>query len=46
MDVRFTARFNRDLERIRDRQVAQSVEQAIDALKAANRLTEVAGVSR
>ena len=45
MDVRFTARFNRDLERIRDRQVAQSVEQAIDTLKAANRLTDVAGVS-
>ena len=46
MDVRFTARFNRDLQRIRDRQVAQSVEQAIDALKAADRLTDVAGVSR
>ena len=45
MDVRFTTRFNRDLERIRDRQVAQSVEQAIDTLKAADRLTEVAGVS-
>ena len=45
MDVRFTARFNRDLERIRDRQVAQSVEQAIETLKAANRLTDVVGVS-
>ena len=45
MDVSFTARFNRDLERIRDRQVAQSVEQAIDTLKAANQLTDVAGVS-
>ena len=46
MDVRFTTRFNRDLERIRDRQVAQSIEQAIETLKASNRLTEVAGVSR
>ena len=38
--------FNRDLGRIRDRRIAQSVEQAIDTLKAANRLTEVPGITR
>ena len=46
MEVRLTTRFNRDLGRIRDRQVAQSVEQAINTLKVANRLTEVSGVTR
>ena len=44
MQVRFTTQFNRDLGRIPDRRVAQSVEQAIDTLKAANRLTEVPAV--
>ena len=46
MEVRYTARFNRDLGRIRERRVAQSVEEAIDALKAANWLAEVPGVTR
>ena len=46
MEVRFTTQFNRDLGRIRDRRVAQSVEQAIDTLKAANRMTEIPGVTR
>ena len=46
MEVRFTTQFNRDVGRIRERRVAQSVEEAIDTLKAANRLTEVPGITR
>ena len=46
VEVRLTTQFNRELGRIRDRRVAQSVEQAIDTLKAANQLIEVAGVTR
>ena len=46
MDVRYTTQFNRDLSGIRDRQLARIVEQVIEDLKAAARLTEISGVSR
>ena len=44
MEVRYTARFNRDLSQLRDRQLALQVNEVIDNLKAASQLTEVAGV--
>ena len=44
MEVRYTARFNRDLAQLRNRQLALLVNEVIDDLKAAAQLTEVAGV--
>ena len=44
MEVRYTARFNRDLSQLRNRQLALLVNEVIDDLKAASQLTEVAGV--
>ena len=44
MEIRFTVTFNRDLARLRDRQLTLQVNEVIDDLKATFQVTEVAGV--
>ena len=46
MEVRYHAQFNRDLRRLRNQSLAQSIEQIISELKAASSLTDVRGVRR
>ena len=46
MELRYHAQFNRDLRRLRNPALAQSIEQIIAELKAASSLTEVRGVRR
>ncbi len=46
MELRYHARFNRDLQRLRNPTLAQSIERIIAELKAASSLTEVRGVRR
>ena len=46
MELRYHAQFNRDLRRLRNSALAQSIEQIIAELKAASSLTEVRGVRR
>ena len=44
MEIRIMVTFNRDLARLRDRQLALQVNEVIDDLKAAFPVTEVDGV--
>ena len=44
MEIRIMVTFNRDLARLRDRQLALQVNEVIDDLKAAFQVTEVDGV--
>ena len=46
MEIRYHAQFNRDLRRLRNQSLAQSIEQIISELKAASSLTDVRGVRR
>ena len=46
MEIRYHAQFNRDLRRLRNPSLAQSIEQIISELKAASSLTDVIGVRR
>ncbi len=46
MEIRYTTGFDRDLAKLRDRQLTLRANQAIDELKAAPWLAEVSGVRR
>ena len=46
MEIRYHAQFDRDLRRLRNSNLARSIEQIISELKAASSLTEVRGVRR
>lgn len=46
MEIRYHVQFNRDLRRLRNPSLAQSVEQIISELKAASSLIDVRGVIR
>ena len=46
MEIRYHARFNRDLRRLRNPSLAHSIEQIISELKAASNLADVRGVRR
>ncbi len=46
MEIRYKARFHRDIRRIRDRALSGNIERVIEELKAATSITEVRNVRK